>query len=239
MRAGPHVHWRRTWLFCCVIACAPRAGSPAAIEAAPSPAAPVHSRVGRGGSGGARLDETPAPASEPRGGALSEALGGASTVSGEGVHSDESSLEVARLEACQSATLPDCHAPASVACPRRFKEVAIGELCGIEGRTRAPSACTYPEGVCACRTVPYCGGAAPTYLQQVGMRWSCAAPRKPGDCPAIVTNGARCGRDGQRCSSGSCGSATECVCESQRLRCITRIVPTPPGAHRAIQPRTH
>lgn len=251
MLLGWDLHWQRAWLFCMAAACAPQPRLPMLGEAGATNAS-VRAGMTRGdaGSGGTQ-SESPRPSggspSSTRASAEARPVttsGGApnevSTISTAGrgnAQPEDGSRTRSWFDACHSTNVPDCPgAPANVACPRRFRDVAVGELCGIEGRTRAPNTCNYPEGVCSCRTVPYCGGAAPTYLQKFGMRWACALPPKPGDCPVAVANGARCAIDGQRCSTGSCGSATECVCESHRLRCVTRILPTPPGAHAGMQP---
>jgi hypothetical protein len=120
--------------------------------------------------------------------------------------------------------------PQKIACPASFSDVPIGSYCGIEGRTAAPEECRYPEGRCQCARIPYCGGAAPSFLQQTGMVWSCRALRMASDCPDIAAPGARCSVDGQQCAYPGCGVATSCTCTQARYRCQTQHRAPPPSA---------
>gem|GEM_PF-3031280 len=135
------------------------------------------------------------------------------------------------MEACvQTIFTPDCAQafPEKVACPAKFSEVPVGAYCGLAGRTSAPIACRYEEGTCKCKQVGYCGGVAPTMLQQMGMTWVCAAPRSPAACPEQAAPGTHCLTAGQVCDYGSCGSATQCSCSAGKYRCTTRVMSTPP-----------
>jgi len=135
------------------------------------------------------------------------------------------------MQACaQTMFIPDCSEafPEKVTCPAKFADVQVGAYCGLAGRTSAPSACRYAEGTCKCKQVGYCGGVAPTILQQMGMRWVCAAPRAPTDCPEQAAPGKHCSTAGQVCDYGSCGSATQCSCAAGKYQCMTRVMPTPP-----------
>lgn len=206
----------------------------------------AHSVCGCGAHRGASTSPHPEPrpsagsASTPVAGAggsvarsvNSPARGGAAIV--DAAASSETSRpseERARYEACEQAVpLPGCLEafPTSVSCPAHLNQVPVGELCGLEGRTRAPNVCSYPEATCACKPSVYCGGVAPNYLQQAGMRWSCVSRRAPGDCPGSPVEGGSCSREGQNCRSGGCGTATDCTCRKGKYRCVTQPVATPP-----------
>lgn len=97
-------------------------------------------------------------------------------------------------------------------CPARFGEQ--GPRC-VDGDD--PGACTYPEGVCACRTPVWCGGAAPPPMAQ---SWTCEPPRPA--CPAV----------GTPCSPGSPSCPTD-ACGFDRIACVdgiwqAQIGPRPP-----------
>lgn len=172
-----------------------------------------------------------APEQATAGGATSVEHAGTASATGGVANVPTTTIARETLSACeQRVPLPGCLEafPSRVACPRVLSDVPVGELCGLVGRTHAPSACVYSGAVCKCAASVYCGGAAPNYLQQAGMRWSCAAPPKPNDCPSQLSNGARCSVEGQHCTSGSCGSSTECSCNAGKFRCVTRAVAAPP-----------
>jgi hypothetical protein len=118
--------------------------------------------------------------------------------------------------------------PEKLACPARFADVPAGAYCGIEGRTSAPAACHYAEASCTCKHVVYCGGVAPTPLQQMGMSWVCRPPLKAGDCPDETASGKRCTKPGQTCDYGGCGSATHCTCIKGKYHCDLQMRSTPP-----------
>jgi hypothetical protein len=137
------------------------------------------------------------------------------------------------VEMCdQHAFVPQCLQafPEEARCPERFADIEVGALCGLAGRTKTPPRCAYPEAVCKCAQVSYCGGAAPTYLQQAGMRWQCAPPRAPDDCPESAANGAACKKNGQECSYGTCTTSTQCKCAHGKYTCTTRHFAPPPSA---------
>ena len=144
----------------------------------------------------------------------------------------DAALETARSvrERCASGyPIPDCYAafPERVTCPAQLANLPRGEYCGLEGTTQ-PAVCPYATATCKCTHVAYCGGVTPTQLQQMGMTWVCAPPRKAGDCPETAARGGRCSVAGQQCSYGSCGSLTECTCNAGKYRCQDRIQQTPP-----------
>ena len=124
---------------------------------------------------------------------------------------------------------PDCYAafPEKVTCPGQRADVPAGEYCGLEGRTQ-PAMCPYATATCTCRHIPYCGGVTPTQLQQMGMIWVCAPPRKAGDCPEAAARGGHCSSAGQLCTYGSCGSLTACTCSAGKYQCQDRLQQTPP-----------
>jgi hypothetical protein len=133
--------------------------------------------------------------------------------------------------ACQGAMLdPRCFAafPARVECPAKFSDVPKNAYCGLEGTTKVPPRCTYPEGVCRCEHVPYCGGVAPSQLQMMGMKWTCGPPRGPDDCPGRASDGAACRKNGQVCGYGGCGTSTSCTCQNGRYKCSTQHWAPPP-----------
>jgi hypothetical protein len=117
--------------------------------------------------------------------------------------------------------------PTKVTCPAKFGDVPKGEYCGLDGTT-APARCSYPEGVCRCIHIPYCGGVYPSQLQMMGMKWSCGPPQKPDDCPRQASEGAACGKNGQSCAYGGCGVSTSCVCKNGRYKCTTQHWAPPP-----------
>lgn len=239
-----------TWLFCALAACSPTSrsrlptepvASATSLANAPGRASPTAGVASSSEPQAGPQDTDPRVSGDQAGAAANVTASGSTEPASSSDSPRESALERAQrdsarrassLEVCVSTNLVGCAEafPRHVDCPRRFVDVPVGELCGLEGRTRAPSECAYPEGSCTCRTVPYCGGVTPSYLQRAGMRWSCVPPRKPTDCPARVGEGARCSVEGQRCATSGCGNETECVCSAAKLHCVTRITPTPPRA---------
>jgi hypothetical protein len=117
--------------------------------------------------------------------------------------------------------------PAKVTCPAKFADVPKDEYCGLDGTT-APVRCPYPEGVCRCVHVPYCGGVYPSQLQMMGMKWVCGPVQRPDDCPGQASDDARCRKDGQQCGYGGCGTSTQCICKDGRYKCTTQHWAPPP-----------
>jgi hypothetical protein len=137
------------------------------------------------------------------------------------------------MEDCNGPMLmldPRCMSafPAKVDCPATWSDVPKDQYCGIEGKTKAPARCSYPQGVCRCVHMQYCGGVAPSQLQLMGMTWVCGPPRAPDDCPSAATNGMRCTKNGQTCPYGGCGASTNCICTNGQYKCTTQHWATPP-----------
>lgn len=134
------------------------------------------------------------------------------------------------MESCQGRMPnPFCAQafPEKVDCPATYADVPEKAYCGLLQRTK-PARCSYPEGVCKCVHVPYCGGAYPSQLQSEGMTWSCGPHRGPSDCPENAAPGARCTKNGQACTYGGCGTSTNCTCTNGKYNCATRHWAPPP-----------
>ena len=132
-------------------------------------------------------------------------------------------------EACQNWWSPACQAYGKPAtCASSIADVPKGALCGLQGST-PPLECTFPEGRCRCIHQPYCGGAAPSMLQQNAMRWECRPPATPDDCPDLPPgDGGVCAISPKECGYGGCGSSTTCQCSGGRWHCAQRYWAPPP-----------
>lgn len=115
-------------------------------------------------------------------------------------------------------------------CPASFAEASRVARCSF-----GMSACTYPEGLCACPPPPQCGGAeAPPPPKGAPLALVCV-PNDPRatdarGCPIQVpSQGAPCTQSSIQCSYGACSwSQTIATCSATGWAVEHRMQPPPP-----------
>lgn len=116
-------------------------------------------------------------------------------------------------------------------CPPTF-EASTAQPSSCDPKDARSVPCVYKEGVCACESVPYCGGVAPGPEDLSRTAWRCKPTRAPKDCPESVQAGAPCLVPGQRCgaSTDRCGwSSITCTCtKGVFAACTSHHVSPPP-----------